>query len=107
MPSMIEGRTYHSLVCVENKLFAIGGGARLNTNCEVFDKISYMFTTVETPKFNSYRVESVLVGSRIFVFQNDTKVVLCYDDDKCEWTEKSCKATENIGHYSSVKIPFY
>ena len=106
MPNMIERRYDHCLVRLKSKIFAIGG-ASLNTKCEVFDKISYMFTTVETPKFNSYRVESVLVGSRIFVFQNDTKVVLCYDDDKCEWTEKSCKATENIGHYSSVKIPFY
>ena len=35
MPSMIEGRSDHSLVRLKSKLFAIGGGASSNTNCEV------------------------------------------------------------------------
>ena len=106
MPNMIEERSSHSLVCVKSKLFATGG-ERLDTGCEVYDKTSNKFVTLEAPNFLSFQVKSVLVGSKIFVFQNDTKVVLCYDDDKDEWTEKSCKTTENIRLYSSVKIPFY
>ena len=107
MPSMIEGRTYHSLVCVENKLFAIGGGARLNTNCEVFDKTSNMFVTLETPNFLSKDVKSLRVGSKVFAFQSNTKIVQCYDIDKNEWLKQCCEATEDLSCYSYVKVPLY
>ena len=106
MPSMIERRYGHSLVCVKSKLIAVGG-TFLNTNCEVFDKLSYKFVALETPKFSSCLVQAVSIGSKIFVFQNFTKVVLCYDVDKDEWSEESFKATENIRYYSTVKMVLY
>ena len=74
MPSMTEERSSHSLICVKSKLFAIGG-TFLNTDCEVYDKTSNMFVTLEASSFLSYNVKSVLIGSKIFVYQNDTKVV--------------------------------
>ena len=107
MPSMIEDRYNHSLVCFKRKLFAIGGGLSSHTNCEVFDKTSNKFVTLEAPNFLSFQVKSVLVGSKIFVFQNDTKVVLCYDVDKDEWSKEFCEATKNICDYSAVKVPSY
>ena len=106
MPSMIEERSNHSLVCFKRKMFAIGG-ADYNTNCEVFDKISNKFVILEAPNFFSYNVESALVGSKILVFQNYTEVLLCYDVDKDEWSKELCKATENIYYYSVVKMPSY
>ena len=107
LPNMIVRRSLHSLVCVKGKLFAIGGGARLGANCEVFDKISNMFVIIETPRFISSSVQAVSIESRIFVFQNNTRVVLCYDVMKDEWFEDYCGATENIDRYSTVKVPFY
>ena len=107
MPSMIEGRSDHSLVRLKSKLFAIGGGASSNTNCEVFDKTSNMFVTLETPEFRSYKMAAVSTANKIFVLHSFTKVVLCYCFDKDEWTEKSCEAIENIAHYSSVTVPLY
>ena len=106
MPSMIEERQSHSLVCINNKMFVIGG-ARFNTNCEVFDKTSNIFVTLEAPSFRSYRVKSVLVGNLILVFQNESQVVLCYNVDKHEWTEKSCKAIESYCKLTAVTVPLY
>ena len=106
MPSMNERRCCHSLVCVKSKLFAIGGAA-LDADCEIFDKISNMFVTLETPNFHTYILRAVSIGSRIFVLHDSTQVVLCYDVDKDEWTEESCKAIENISYYSSVIVPLY
>merc|ERR1712240_406733 len=103
---MIEERRRHSLVCIKGKLIAIGGN-RLNTNCEVFDKISNMFVTLKTPKFRSFIVTAVSIGSKILVFQNESQVVLCYDVDRDEWTEKSCKAIKNLCNYSTVTVPLY
>ena len=107
MPNMIEARCNHSLICFKSKLFAIGGGIILNANCEVYDKSSNVFVTLESPSFRSYKVKSVLVGNKIFVFQREKKVVLCYDCDKDKWSEESCEATENISHYSAVKMISY
>ena len=104
MPSMIERRFYHSLVSFKSKLFAIGG-ERFNTNCEVYDKTSNMFVTLETPSFLSYGVKSVLVGSKILVFQNDTKVVLRYDVDKDQWSKNSLEFTDYTGFFATVRVP--
>ena len=105
MPNMIESRHDHSLFCVKNKLFAIGGDVSFNTYCEVYDKISNMFVTLETPMFSSCYVQTVSIGSKIFVFQNNTRDVLCYDVLKDEWSEDVCEATENICFYSTVRVP--
>ena len=106
MPSMIEVRCSHSLVCFKSKLFAIGGSF-LNTNCEVYDKTSNMFVALETPSFLSFYVKSFLVGNKILVIQYDTKVVYCYDADKDQWSEDVCEAIENICFYSTVRVPLF
>ena len=106
MPNMIEERRIHSLISVKRKLFAIGGTFS-KTNCEVYDKTSNMFVKLETPSFLLCRVKSVLVGSKIFFFQNGTLSVLCYDVDIDEWSQEISKAIENIDYYSTVKVPSY
>ena len=57
-----------------------------HSNCEVFDKTSNMFVTLETPDFVTFDVSDVRVGSKIFSFQIYTKIVLCYDVGKNEWS---------------------
>ena len=104
MPNMIERRCGHSLVCFKRKLYAIGG-VSLYTNCEVYDKTSNKFVTLEAPRFLSYEVKSNLIGSKIFVFQNGRRAVLCYDADKEQWSKDSFEATKNICYYSTVRVP--
>ena len=104
MPSMIEERNHHSLVCVRSKMFAIGG-AKLNTKSEVFDRISNKFVKLKTPNFLTFGMVSVLAATKIFVFQDFGKSAFCYDVDKNKWSEESCKASKKIRHYSLVKIP--
>ena len=104
MPNMIEERSSHSLVCVKSKLFATGG-ERLDTGCEVYDKTSNKFVTLEAPSFLSCCVKSNSVRSRILSFKNETPVALCYDVDKIEWLVGSCEAIENVNNYSTVKVP--
>ena len=106
MPNMIEGRCGHSLICFKSKLFAIGGG-RLDTNCEVYDKTSNMFVTLKAPDFRSSSVQAVSIGSKILVFQNNTRDVLCYDADKDQWLKDFFEATENIDSYSTVRVPLF
>ena len=61
-------------------MFAIGG-PYYNENCEVFDKTSNMFVTIDLPEFHSSNVEAVSVGSKIFAFSSFTQKALCYDVD--------------------------
>ena len=66
-----------------------------------------MFVTLETPNFHTYFVRAVLIRCKILFLHDSTQVVLCYDVDKNERTEESCKAAENYFHYSSVTVPLY
>ena len=106
IPNMIEERSGHSLVCVKSKLFAIGGYYTKGSS-EVFDKLCNKFVLLISPKLHSSGTKAVSIGSRLYVFQNESKIVLCYDVDKDEWSEISCEATENISYFSSVRVPSY
>ena len=102
MPSMIEARSYHSLVCVLSKLFAIDC-----SGCEVFDETCNRFVMLKTPEFNSEIAKAMLVGDKILAFLKCSKIVYCYDFVKDEWSEESCEATENICCYSITKMPLH
>ena len=106
MPSMIEERRSHSLICVKSKLFAFGGTLS-NTSCEVYDKTSNMFVTIKLPEFYPSNVKAVSIESKMFVLSSINPKVLCYDVDKDKWSKEVCKATENQQYFSSVKLPLY
>ena len=106
MPSMISSRTGHSLVSVKSKLLAIGGLSNTQS-CEIFDKTSSVFVTLEAPNCLSRMiVGTALIGNTVLVFQSETKVVLCFNVDNNLWSEESCEATGSICGYSSIKAFF-
>ena len=103
MPSMIESRHNHSLVAVKSKLFAIAGS---NTStCEVFDKKSEKFATLNCP-FIDYFKQALLIGSKIFVFSIGR--LLCYDIDKDDWVDdKEFEGIRKAYHGDCTKIDFF
>ena len=101
MPSMIERRWRHRLVCVRSKLFVID-----ECTCEQFDKICNRFTTLKSPRILNIW-EAITIGNKIFVLQSYCESVVCYDVDNDDWSEELCEATRNISRYSSVAVPLY
>ena len=109
MPSMVSGKSNHGLVVVKNKLFAIG--ARSET-CEVYDDVCKKFVVFESPgikelSHQSYYLKTVSVGSKIFAFQNNQPVTICYDVDKNKWSQEKCEVTNNLISFSCVKVPWF
>ena len=107
-PSMIHGRCCHKSVAVKNKLFVIGGGTQ---QCEVYDSTSNKFVALKRA-FNFTKLKRlnspiavVTVGYKIFIFDNKSSYVLCYDLEENKWTKKSCEATTDLELYSCVKVP--
>ena len=98
MPNMINVRFCHKSVAVKNKLFVISG---INTNsCELFDSTTNKFTLLKQPTqatgFYLYSPSEVItIGSKIFVFRRKG-IMIVYDFEKDEWSEKLCEATKNI-----------
>ena len=106
MPNMIDEREGHKSVAVNHKLFVIGG---FNTNnCEAFDSNTHEFTLIKKPTsvsgFSLYEPnEVVTIGSKIFVFQNNSKVIT-YDFEKNKWSKSLCEATKYIEYFSLLKM---
>ena len=104
MPNMNERRSNHSLVVVKTKMYVIGGFNA--AKCEVFDNKSKLFVSLNSP-FAISANQALSIGSKIFVFQDDTPSVFVYDVQNDQWSEKSCEAAKNFRWYSSVKLPIY
>ena len=105
MPIMITAKVNHSLVAVKNKMFVFSPGAN---DCEVFDGACKKFVSLKLPELVSgIRVRAVSVEKKIFVFQEDSASVICYDIEKNEWSYEPCEVTKNLKGYSCVKIPSY
>ena len=80
----------------------------LGTFCETFDKTSNRFVTLKSLNFiDSYGMKAILVGDKILLLKDETKLVICYDFEKDEWSRDSCKATVDTCCYSLVKVPVY
>ena len=92
MPNMTKTRSFHSLVCVKNKLFVI------DYTCEQFDKFCNRFVTLKSLSLLSFSGESIITGNKIFVLQNNRGLVLCYDVDKDECSKKFCEALQDLRH---------
>ena len=107
MPNMINERVRHKSVAVKTKLFVFCG--RDTYKCEVFDSTTNKFTLLVQPtsasRFDfSDPPEVITIGSKIFVFQNDSSKVYSYDLEKNEWSVKPCEATKNIKYFSMLKF---
>ena len=105
MPNMIAGRSCHKSVAVKNKLFVISGSDR--KDCEVFDSTTKKFTllTQPTPASKYYlndHTEVIAIGSKIFMFQYNSKVIT-YDFENNKWSTKTCKATKHKDNFSILK----
>ena len=105
MPNMINSTAYHSLVVVIDKLFVI---ARRTNNCEVYDSTCKHFVALE-PLINIvYAINSIKVGSKIFVFSNPSpSSFFCYDVDTNTWSEEPCEVTADLKWYSILNVPSF
>ena len=106
MPDMIEERCWHSSIPVGNKLFMIGGAR--TASCEVYDTFNKIFVALsDAPQLlhrhsqHSYfsPVKTFLIGSKIFIVGYGSTAVACYDVDKEEWSENSCKTGINLSSF--------
>ena len=107
MANMVKERFGHKSVAVKNKLFVIGGFVK--SDCEVFDSTTNKFTLLKQPTvapkyFLRQPSGAFTFGSKIFVLRNEGSVII-YDFENDEWSEKTCKATTGIWHFSCAKLP--
>ena len=106
MPSMLSRKTGHSLVEVNNKLFAVGGNG--DYRCEVLDDVVNRFVAVKTPiPFRVYN--AIAVGVKIFAFKMEdftgSSNVYKYDVEKKEWFEVLCEVKKDFLNFSCFKLP--
>ena len=104
MPNMNYGKNVHSLVVVNDKLFVISN--RKDT-CEFYDNVGKTFITIKSPKLSSqyFTTRAHSIGKKIYVFQYESPILICFDTDKTEWSEELCEVTNDIRYFSSVKVP--
>ena len=102
MPSMTEGKSYHSLVVVRNKLFSIGIGY----TCEVLSGACEKFVVFKSPSYFDSN-KAVSMGNKIFIFQKNTSYVVCYDVDKDEWSGEPFDVTKDLQDFTCVKVPWF
>ena len=104
MPDMLEGRQWHASVSIRNKIYIIGG--QQSNNVEVFDSFSNKFTyvNISLPQFK----QNVLIGNKVYMFNDDADYFFLFDVDKTELSEKKGVILPN-GHrdYCCIKIPQY
>ena len=103
MAAMNRPKIGHKQVVVYNKLFVIGVE---KDNCEVFDNISRSFVALKTENMNLASITGAIsIGNILYVFQNETNTVFCYDVENCEWKTKTFK--HDISYFTCVKIPWF
>ena len=110
MPDMINVKSGHSLVAVKSKLFVIGFDTDTS---EVFDSICKKFTTFKTP-LNFVSGKAVPIGNKILIIQwetqeeeiqDNTRLIVCYDVDKNEWSKESWETTKDLDGFTCVTFP--
>ena len=103
MPNMIERKHGHGLVVVRNKLFVIG---KYRHSCEVFDSNCKKFVVLKSHGQCFFTANNIFsIGNLIYIINESTSLVLCYNTETNEWTTGHRKL--NIVDYSGVKIPWF
>ena len=103
MPNMINRKSFHNLVVVKDKLFVVGKGTE---SCEVFDNVFKKFVALK-PKLNITYSKCMPIGNKILIFQENRSSIICYNVDKDEWSEESCKVTKNLLNFTCAKLPCF
>ena len=92
-------------IAIINNLSVIGHG---EDTCEVYKNYSKKFVAIKSPTTDYLRLNhAISIGSKIFAFQHVKWSTFCYDVDNYEWTEEQCDATNDIGYFSCVKVPWF
>ena len=111
MPNMIEGRIYHDLVAIKNKLFAFGG---VKDTCEVYDSCSKKFSLLKSPpnlftsltQMSYYNAAGAIsIGNKIIVFNIGRGIVASYDIKTEQWSEKLIKISPVYKFRNCFKVP--
>ena len=107
MPNMIFGRSFHSLVAVRSKLFAIG--SYNERTCEVYDGFTKTFALIKTLpptniEFNLDFSRPISIGSKVQIFERRSARVATYDVDEEKWSVEPFTTT-TTGYDACLKIP--
>ena len=111
--SMNEVRANHGLVAINNKMFVFGG---MSKSCEMFDSFSNKYVFLKQPpdniQFNlaSTNIHTAFaIGKKVFIFEENSKMVVVYSLDKDEWIEQSLDlAEQNMDCFvNCVQVFFY
>ena len=103
MPNMLSEKSGHSLVEVNNKLFAVGGNG--GYMCEVLDDVVNKFVAVKT-LVSPCICTAIAVGETFFAFRKDSLgFVYKYDLQKGEWFKVSCVVKKLVYDFSCTKLP--
>ena len=104
LPSMLSPKSGHSLVEVNNKLFAVGGIGVYR--CEVLDEVVNKFVAVKTP-IPPGIYTAIAVGETFFAFRiNDsTGFDYKYDIQKEEWFKIWYDAKNLVYDFYCLKLP--
>lgn len=106
-PNMTVVRYAHSLLSVNNKLYAIGGQMKILLN-EVFDPVCGKFVALKSYDWkqkHTFIPRAVAFGRKILVFRLNLKQVVSYDVDDNEWSQELCEMKNSIYSFECVKLP--
>ena len=105
LPDMIKDRCNHATVCVENRMFMIGGWS--TGSCEVFDSVSRKFAAVQKIPKNigstDFTKKTICVGNKILVFHGACfeSILFAYDIETGEWEYQRI----DLLSHACVKVP--
>ena len=98
LPSMIKSRSYHRLIAIKHKLFAIGGHGQI---FEVYDSTCKKFVSVlNSPR--DFSVEAISLENKVLVLSRARSTYSCYNVDNDEWTTESCIETADSNNKFTV-----
>ena len=107
MANMVECKMDHSLVVVKDKLYVIG----YLYPCEIFDNYCKKFVVLKMPTeqeyfFLLYYRQTLLIGQKIYFFEDEDGSAIYYDVDKGDCSYELCDVTKDLRHYACVTVPW-
>ena len=102
-------RCYHQSFVIKNKFYVIGGGTEVS---EVYDSTCKKFTSLKKPVMQDHKkllidpVAAFSIGSKIYIFSENSFKVLIFNYETNKWYEKLCQASKGISNFAVVKVPY-
>ena len=107
MPKMVYGRSYHNLIAVSNKLYAVGD---ITGTFEAYDSLCGKFSTLKRPSVqlmnHNFVTKAVPIGSRILFFNYETEKVVSYNMEEHKWSEESKRILRSYSKFVCLKTPY-